>query len=78
MILDIDDPDFLSVDRHFSVEQQVFCNLELAALLLLNTNIHLINEIPSYLTVVKTVVYDTIVSVFRGHLCYRGASLPIM
>ena len=51
MILDIDDPDFLSC-RHFSIEQQVFYNLELAALLLLNTNIYVINEIPSYLIVV--------------------------
>ena len=34
-VLDIEDPDFLS-RRHFSMEQKVFCNLELAALLLLN------------------------------------------
>jgi hypothetical protein len=45
MILDIDDPDFLS-RRHPSVRQQVFSNLVLAALLLLNTNAHIINEIP--------------------------------
>jgi len=52
MILDIDDPDFLSY-RHFSIGQQVFYNLELAVLLLLNTNIYLINEIQSNLIVVK-------------------------
>ena len=32
---------------------KLFCNMELAALLLLNMNKHLINEIPSYLTVVR-------------------------
>ena len=52
MILDIDDPDLLSC-RHFSIGQQVFYNLEIAALLLLNTNIYLIKEIPSYLIVVR-------------------------
>ena len=51
MILDIDDPDFLSC-RHFCIKQQVFYNLELVALLLPNTVIYLINEIPSYLIVV--------------------------
>jgi len=50
--LDIDDPDFLSC-RHFSIEQQVFYNLELAASLLLNTNIYRINEMLSYLIVVR-------------------------
>ena len=52
IICDIDDPDFLS-SRHFSVRQKVFYNLELAALLLLNTNINLINKILSYLIVVR-------------------------
>jgi hypothetical protein len=52
MILDIDDPDFLSC-RHFSIEQQVSCNLEIAALPLLNTIIYLINEVPSYLIVLR-------------------------
>jgi len=52
MVLDFEDPDFLSC-RHFSSEQQVFYTLELAVLLLLNTNICLINEIPSYLIVVR-------------------------
>jgi hypothetical protein len=52
LIFDIGDPDFLSC-RHFSVRQQVFCSLELAALLLLNTNMYRINEIPSYLIVIK-------------------------
>ena len=41
IIFDIDDPDFLS-SRLFSISQQVLYNLELAALLLLNTNIYLI------------------------------------
>jgi len=52
MILDIDDPDFQSC-LHFSIGQQIFYNLELANLLLLNTNIYLINEIPFYLIVVR-------------------------
>jgi hypothetical protein len=60
MIFDIDYPDFLSC-RHFPTEQEVFYNLQLAALLLLNTNIYiyiyiymyLTNEIPSYLIVVR-------------------------
>jgi len=43
VVLDIDDPGFLSC-RHFSSGQQVFYNLEFAALQLLNTNIYLINE----------------------------------
>jgi len=38
MILDIDDPDFMSC-RNFSSGQQVFYNLKFAALQLLNTNI---------------------------------------
>ena len=33
LLFDIDDPYFLSC-RHFSIEQQVFCILEIAALLL--------------------------------------------
>jgi len=40
LILDIDDPDFL-LCRHFSTGQHVFYNLELAATLLLNTNMYL-------------------------------------
>ena len=58
MILDIDDPDFLSC-RHFSIGQQLFYNLELDALLLLNTIIYLINEITILPDGRKTVVYDT-------------------
>jgi hypothetical protein len=46
IIRDIDDPDFLS-SRHFSVRQQVFYNLELAALLVLNTSIHLMKYYPT-------------------------------
>jgi len=52
MILDTDDPDFLSC-RHFSSGQQLFYNLELADLLLLNTILYLINEIPFYLIVIR-------------------------
>jgi len=44
----IDDPGSLTC-RHFCIQQQVFYDLEIAVLLLLNTNIWLINEIPSYL-----------------------------
>jgi len=52
MGLDIDDPNFLSC-RHSSTGQQIFYNLELAALLLQNTNIYLIIEIPSHLILVR-------------------------
>jgi hypothetical protein len=52
MVLDIDDPDFVSC-RHSSTGQPEFCNLELAALLLLNTIMYLISEIPSYLIDVR-------------------------
>ena len=49
---------FLSC-RRFCTEQQVSYALELATLLLLNnTNIYLINEMPSYLHSRKTVVND--------------------
>ena len=58
IIFDIDDPDFLSC-RHFSIGQQLFYNLELAALLLPNTNTYLINEIPDSR---KMVVYDNMLA----------------
>ena len=48
LILDIDDPDYYLQSRHFFIEQEVFYILERAALLN-DTNIYLINEIPSYL-----------------------------
>jgi len=45
----------------FPIEQQVFYVLETAALLLLNdTNIYFINEIPSYMYTRKTLVYITL------------------
>jgi len=74
MVLDIGDPDFLSC-RHFSTGQQVFYNLELAALLLLNTNIYLINEIPSYLIVVRR-QYTTLCALRFGYFscCFVFAS----
>jgi hypothetical protein len=52
IVLDIDDPEFLSRGHHSS-GQKVFYTLEFSALQLLNTNMYVINGIPSYLIVVR-------------------------